>query len=275
MSARIGHAVYVALAASVTAASARVGDVIWTGDGHFFVMSSAGPIEVTAGGFTPANDNGTDLGDATHRFRTLFLGTSITNAGDLAIDLTGAAHRTLFVRNSTGGQTTDLDVDGALILRNGTAFAMTLSGTPTAARVITFPDATGTVLLNGTPWTVTPGGVVGITVSGGAGATDPIVLLGSGSSDIRIDTNGSTRLRLAVNGGATVWVVGAPGGTQVCGAFGAESAQLAHVAALAVTPSLVGGDTCDLALVTTEIQNIKTQLEQMRVTVQSFGFRAP
>jgi hypothetical protein len=84
-----------------------------------------------------------------------FDGTSFANAtwdeiaafaGDVTIDLTGAATRTLTIQNSTASQVTNLDVDGRLAWRNNTAFTMTLSGTPTANRVLTFPDASDTVV---------------------------------------------------------------------------------------------------------------------------------
>jgi len=70
---------------------------------------------------------------------------TLTRAANQIIDLTGAATRTLTLQNSTGSQVADFDADGRLIFRNNTAFTMTLDGTPTAARVVTFPDATGTV----------------------------------------------------------------------------------------------------------------------------------
>ena len=94
---------------------------------------------------TPSGDNTLDLGSASYRFRSLYLGTSLTNAGALSIDLTGAATRTLDVLNSTSSQVANVRVDGRFQFRNGTAFAFTIDGTPTADRTITFPDASITV----------------------------------------------------------------------------------------------------------------------------------
>ena len=94
---------------------------------------------------TPSGDNTLDLGSASYRFRSLYLGTSLTNAGALSIDLTGAATRTLDVLNSTSSQVANVRVDGRFQFRNGTSFAFTLDGTPTADRTITFPDASITV----------------------------------------------------------------------------------------------------------------------------------
>lgn len=82
-------------------------------DGHVAVVAADGtPIDVGGGSFVPPNDNLTDLGDASHRFRTLYLGTSITNAGDLALDLTGSTTRVLSVRNSTPTFVCNVAVDG-------------------------------------------------------------------------------------------------------------------------------------------------------------------
>lgn len=94
---------------------------------------------------TPASDNALDLGSASYRFRSLYLGTSILNAGALAIDLSGATTRTLDVQNSTSGQVANVRVDGRFQFRNGTSFAFTIDGTPTADRTVTFPDASITV----------------------------------------------------------------------------------------------------------------------------------
>lgn len=104
---------------------------------------------------TPAANNTYDLGITGTRWRTVYAGTSldtpkITYAGDGEIDLSGAATRTLTVRNSTVAQVANLDLDGTYYFRNGTAFTVRLSGTPTANRVFTFPDvADDTVALLG------------------------------------------------------------------------------------------------------------------------------
>lgn len=107
-------------------------------------------------GRTPTQaDNTRDLGTSTQRWRTAYLGTSLdapkwTYAGNGEIDLTGAATRTLTIRNSTSSQVTNVDLDGLYAFRNGTAYTMQFSGTPTANRVFTFPDvADDTVALLG------------------------------------------------------------------------------------------------------------------------------
>lgn len=132
---------------------ARPGDVLvgqaGAIDGLVAIVNDVGtavPVPVGSS-FVPTNDNLTDLGDSTHRFRSLFLGTSVTNAGDLVVDLTGGATRTLSVRNSTAGQVCNVVVDGTVALQGGTAFAVTLTGSPTAARTLTAQDASGTLAL--------------------------------------------------------------------------------------------------------------------------------
>lgn len=119
------------------------------GDGQLLKRSGRSIVGVDPGAvsatFTPASDNATDLGSASYRFRSLYLGTSLTNAGALSIDLTGAATRTLDVLNSTSSQVANVRVDGRFQFRNGTSFAFTIDGTPTADRTITFPDASITV----------------------------------------------------------------------------------------------------------------------------------
>lgn len=77
------------------------------------------PVSTGTGGFVPPDDNLTDLGDSTHRFKTLYLGTSVTNAGDLAIRLTGAATRTLTIENTTLAQVCNVTVDGSVTGTNG------------------------------------------------------------------------------------------------------------------------------------------------------------
>ena len=94
---------------------------------------------------TPATDNALDLGSAVARWRDLFLSRKIANAGDLQIDLSGAATRLLDILNSTASQVANVRVDGRFSFRNGTLFAVTLSGTPTADRTVTFPDEDITV----------------------------------------------------------------------------------------------------------------------------------
>jgi hypothetical protein len=73
------------------------------------------PVEVVpaGGGFVPSNDNLTDLGDATHRFRTLWLGTSIRNTSSLDVLLDAGTVATFGLRNPTiPAQGVLLEVDG-------------------------------------------------------------------------------------------------------------------------------------------------------------------
>jgi hypothetical protein len=120
--------------------------------GRNIVGVDAGAVSAT---LTPEADNATDLGDATHRFRSVYLGTSITTAGGLSIDLTGGATRTLDLLNSTSGQVANLRVDGVYQFRNGTAFTVSFVGTPTADRTVTFPDASDTVVMLAVSQTLT------------------------------------------------------------------------------------------------------------------------
>lgn len=90
--------------------------------------------EDATGSFVPTDDNLTDLGDASHRFRTLYLGTSITNDGDLAINLTGAASRTLNLTNSTPAQTASLYCDGNVRADGGGTFGTAV--TPLATNTV-------------------------------------------------------------------------------------------------------------------------------------------
>lgn len=70
--------------------------------------------EDATGSFVPTDDNLTDLGDASHRFRTLYLGTSVANAGNLAIELSGGGTTSLTLSNPTAGQVCDFYLDGAV-----------------------------------------------------------------------------------------------------------------------------------------------------------------
>jgi hypothetical protein len=120
--------------------------------GRNIVGVDAGAVSAT---LTPEADNATDLGDATHRFRSVYVGTSITTPGGLTIDLTGGATRTLDLLNSTSGQVANLRVDGVYQFRNGTAFTVSFVGTPTADRTVTFPDASDTVVMLAVSQTLT------------------------------------------------------------------------------------------------------------------------
>lgn len=101
---------------------------------------------------TPVNDNGTDLGASNKRVRVAFIGTSIDNAGNLGINLSGAATRTLTLQNPTSGQVANLEVDGELFFRGGTSYSIALANDAasplTANRAAYFPDASGRVILD-------------------------------------------------------------------------------------------------------------------------------
>jgi len=70
--------------------------------------------EDATGSFVPTDDNLTDLGDASHRFRTLYLGTSVANDGNLAVSLSGVGTTALVLSNPTVGQVADFYLDGAV-----------------------------------------------------------------------------------------------------------------------------------------------------------------
>lgn len=97
---------------------------------------------------------------------------TLSRAADQVIDLTGAATRTLTLQNSTVSQVANLDVDGVLLFRNNTAFTMQLTGTPTAARIFTFPDvADDTVVLLAATQTLTNKTLTAPTLSGTVAGT--------------------------------------------------------------------------------------------------------
>ncbi len=138
-----------------------LGEVTWL-RGSDITLPVAPP---TAASFIPPDDNVTDLGSAAKRFHSLYVGTSIKNAGNLAIDLSGAGTRTLAIGNSDAG-VCDVTVDGnvtaavnlfslgdataydLLHFRSGTAFDGTFQCALTASHDWTFPDTDGTVTLN-------------------------------------------------------------------------------------------------------------------------------
>ena len=76
---------------------------------------------------------------------TLTSGT-ITNAGNINMDLTGAGTRTLTVQNSTGGQRCDVDIDGNILFRGGNTNAITFVPSTDAAATVTVPAATDTLV---------------------------------------------------------------------------------------------------------------------------------
>lgn len=84
-------------------------------------------VATGAGGFVPPNDNLTDLGDSTHRFRSLYLGTSILNAGNLEVDCSGATDRTLQIHNSGAG-VLNVTVDGSLTVGANAVFYQRAGG---------------------------------------------------------------------------------------------------------------------------------------------------
>lgn len=88
----------------------------------------------------------------------------LAKAGNIDIDASGDTTRTVVIRNSTVGQVANVSVDGnvdaagsvrgadvisldTVILGGGTAYGMTLGGTPTADRSFDLPDITGDVLV--------------------------------------------------------------------------------------------------------------------------------
>ncbi len=81
---------------------------------HVALVGADGvPVEVVpSGGFVPSNDNLTDLGDVTHRFRSLWLGTSIRNTSSLDVLLDAGTTATFGLRNPTTAQGVLLEVDG-------------------------------------------------------------------------------------------------------------------------------------------------------------------
>lgn len=75
---------------------------------------SAAPVEISTP-FVPSDDNLTDLGDSTHRFRTLYLGTAISNpGGNIEIRFNEATTRQLAVGNANGGGSADVAVQGSV-----------------------------------------------------------------------------------------------------------------------------------------------------------------
>ena len=83
---------------------------------------SAAPVESDPTPFVPSDDNLTDLGDASHRFRSLYIGTSINNpSGDIEVRFNQATTRTLTVANANGGGTANLQVQGSVSVGAGNA----------------------------------------------------------------------------------------------------------------------------------------------------------
>ena len=81
---------------------------------------------------------------------TATLSGTLSRAANQILDLTGAATRTLTLQNSTASQVANLDVDGVLLWRDGHATGtFTFAGTPTAARTLTWQNASGTIYISG------------------------------------------------------------------------------------------------------------------------------
>lgn len=83
------------------------------------------------------------------------LARGLSNPGTINIDATGAGTSLVTIQNSTSGQVANAQVDGSIVaygdigMANNTGFINTLASAVTAARVWTFPDASGTVALVG------------------------------------------------------------------------------------------------------------------------------
>ncbi len=76
-------------------------------------------------------------------------------AGNLTLDVAGGLTRQLIVTNSTSGQACDLRVNGTVRFLGGASFITALSSSATADRAATFPDASGTVVYEAHPATLT------------------------------------------------------------------------------------------------------------------------
>lgn len=119
-------------------------------------------VDVTPGArvWSPEDDDATTLGDASHAFRSVYLGTAVEATGNLTINIPDSVGRTqLSVVNQASGVSAfcDLYADGTLIFSNGGGAlnAYSFAGVPTAPRVITWPDASGTVVFAATAQTLT------------------------------------------------------------------------------------------------------------------------
>lgn len=91
-------------------------------DGAVAIVADDGSaVAIEATPYVPTNDNGTDLGSAVAQFRTLYLGTSISNGfGALTIDVPGGGTTAVSITNSGAGVCT-LTVDGIITGTGGLA----------------------------------------------------------------------------------------------------------------------------------------------------------
>jgi len=128
-------------------------------------------VEITPGGasFAPPDDNLTDSGDATHRWRDVWVGRRIAASGSINARLSVAGDATLSVTNPTG-TAAHVFADGSLRWANSnvSAFYGALSGGPfSAARTFAFPDASGDVLVSASGTVTTAGSNLTVDVTGG------------------------------------------------------------------------------------------------------------
>lgn len=85
-------------------------------------------------------------------------GTSPIDVSQLIPTTTGASYPAPVLLNPAGDQEItagNLIIDQSVIVKNGTAFRLTLGGTPTAARTVSLPDATDTLVARATTDTLT------------------------------------------------------------------------------------------------------------------------
>lgn len=119
----------VPLAATVVSfpSNGRPGDILLGQGGAIagkaaIVNASGTPIPIDTTPFVPDNDNLTDLGDSTHRFRTLYLGTAISNpSGNLEVRFNEATARELVVANANVGGIANVSVQGSVSVGAGNA----------------------------------------------------------------------------------------------------------------------------------------------------------
>lgn len=81
-------------------------------------------------------------------------GTYSYGAGNVTIDVAGGLTRQFIITNSTPGQACDLRVNGTVRFLGGASFITALSSSATADRAATFPDASGVVVYEAHPATL-------------------------------------------------------------------------------------------------------------------------
>lgn len=200
MSAIPGRVVTVADATAATAYRGRKGDVIVADDGTVWVQYSPAdpPLQITSGGFNPPNDNLTNLGELTLRFRTLFLGTGITNSDSLVVNLNGSSTRQLTVRNQTAGQVANIITDGGVFVGDGLPLSASLTAPASGVAQVGVNEA-----IAGLRVTSSFTGVNCVNVSNAITANAPRI--GAYGSD------GSIALEIASKGAAAVDVLRSDG----------------------------------------------------------------